>query len=212
MWRRQIAIWRRKLSMMLHVQILWSLILRGSNLPRMMDMVHLMLSVRGHLSRIATAFPGRLVLKFCFDSYLFLGRSKLKCVRLMFIGIVRSSPILIHFQSRSKTAISSQRRSVNWRWRLVPRKLRSTATLKIARSSQGKSAISVRLKVCSLFVISRSVWPALIPLRSNALKSTSNIVIRLKRLPLWKYVIQNLTPDIYKPKINKSCVEWFTFR
>ena len=60
--------------------------------------------------------PRKVSSKFCdcFD-YLFLGRSKWKCVRLMFTGIVRSSPILIHFQSRSKTAISSQKRSVNWR-------------------------------------------------------------------------------------------------
>merc|ERR1712042_207402 len=75
-------------------------IVRGSSLLRMMDMVHLLLSVRGHQSRIATTFPER---------------SKWKCVRLMFTGIVRSFPILIHFQSRSKTAISSQKRSVNWR-------------------------------------------------------------------------------------------------
>merc|ERR1712201_43756 len=68
--------------------------------PRMMAMVPRASSVQGNPHRIATIFHER---------------SKWRYARLMFTDIARSSPISSPSLSRSRTAISSRRRSVSWR-------------------------------------------------------------------------------------------------
>merc|ERR1712215_627325 len=71
-------------------------------------------------------------------------RSKSRSARLIFTGIVRSFRMCSPSLWRSRTVTSNPRRSASLRLKLVPRKRRSTAIRRIARSNQGRSVTNAR--------------------------------------------------------------------
>merc|ERR1711909_22017 len=116
-------------------------------------------------------------------------RSKLKFARLTYTGIARSSPTSSPSQWRSRTAISSLRKSASLRLRLAPRRLRSIATPRTARSSPGRSVISAKRRVSSPCVTLRIGWYAPTSLRRPAMTWTSSTVTRSRRWCSRKNVI-----------------------